>query len=485
MRALGLFFLLFVIAQVADASIADMFKDEQGRTKWQHVANFSGSVLILLLTITLSGLLYSQFKLRQRNRELRDIKKNLEKLVQRRTENLNQSNRLLQQSNQALEDEIAEHKGTSALLLSSQNYLQSILASMPSMLIGLNDKMEITHWNQTAESITGRDSASVAGKYLWDAYPTITLAPDQVKQVLNSREPLAIKHSQRGQYYFDITVYPLGNEQSGVVVVVENVTQRSLAENMLIQRDKMASMGELAATMAHDINIPLQGISEDVKSVAEQISALEGVPEDAHALLQDAIDRCDQTSSVVNNLLEFSDSQVSDTAHEKSPASIVQIIDHSVELANAMLSEPSGLRFRDIALQKSYMESPPNIHCYIAELQQVFLSLFRHACNAMARKDETGGNYSPEMTIEISEAYDALWVKVQHNGIGLSPEEQQDIFEPIVQHTTPTNPKPLVAENRLSFSYFIITEHHDGEIAVTSDPELGSTFHIQFHLNSA
>ncbi len=461
---------LLLFSEYVDASIISYFKDEEGQTKWQYVANFSGSVLIVLLSLTMLSLLISRYKLGQRNRELRDIKSDLEATVVKRTENLNKSNRLLQ-------SEVEEHKATEALLKSSETYLSSILASMPSMLIGLNDALQITHWNKTAESITGLNGEAVLGSDLWDVYPTITVSPDQVKKVLLSRQPETIKHSQRGQYYFDITVYPLAGDQEGVVVVVENVTQRSLAENMLIQRDKMASMGELAATMAYDINSPLQGILKDVDVVLKEAKLEESISNHSLSLLDDALERGKQASSVVQNLLEFSGSHGS----EKHPENISDVVDHCIELAHNVLSGPSGLKFRDIQIHKNYQSPISTLDCYVAELQQVFLSILRHACQSMALR-KTKEEFNPELQVQVSEADGSLWVKFTHNGVPLTSDEQQEIFEPFVQQTTPVNPKPLVPENRLSFSYFVVTEHHDGELAVTSNQNNGTSFHIQFYL---
>ncbi len=452
---------LFLVSDYVDASIADIFKDEQGRTKWQHVANFSGSVLIVLLTITLLGLLVSRIKLSARNKELREIKKDLEGTVRRRTEKLDRANRLL-------ESEVEEHKST-------QSYLQSILASMPSMLIGLNENSEITHWNRTAESITGFTDSQVLGKRLWDAYPSVTVDPQQVDKVFETREPEIIKHGQRGQYYFDITIYPLNGPRPGVVLIIENVTQRSLAENMLIQRDKMASMGELAATMAYDINAPLRGILADVGQVADEI-AEKNILLDHQDLITDAIERGKQASAVINNLLAFSGAQRA----EKKAADVVAILDHAIELAGDVLSGAGQVKFRDISLETQYQPELPKIDCYEAELQQVFLSLFRQAWQSFG--DLEDASYAL-IRVSAREELDQLWVTIEHNGRCLTPEEQQEIFEPFVQHTTPVNPKPTEVNNRLSFSYFIVTEHHGGEMAVTSNVDSGSAFHMQFHLD--
>ena len=75
--------------------------------------------------------------------------------------------------------------------------------------------------------------------------------------------------------------------------------------------------------------------------------------------------------------------------------------------------------------------------------------------------------------------YDSLWIKVQHNGKSLSGEEQQTIFEPFFQGELTEEDR---IENRLSFSYFIITEDHGGRMSVTSNVEIGTTFHIQLEL---
>lgn len=452
---------LLLISDYVDASILDVFKDEQGRTKWQHVANFSGSVLIVLLSLSLLGLAVSRLKLSARNSELREIKKNLESTVRKRTENLNRSNRLL-------ESEVAEHKET-------QSYLQSILASMPSMLIGLNEDAEITHWNRTAESITGLAAHQVLGNNLWEAYPSVTVDQRQFAKVLDSGEPEIIKHGQRGQYYFDITIYPIDAPQRGVVLVIENVTQRSLAENMLIQRDKMASMGELAATMAYDINAPLQGILEDVTKVSSELIEKK-IDLESYALMDDALARGKQAVAVINNLLAFSNSQGSD----KRAADLRIILDHCLDLAEDVLSGAGEVKFRDIEIEKSYPEELAQLECYEAELQQVFLSLLRHAWHAFV--GHSMESVQPKISISLREEFDQLWVSIEHNGKGLSAEEQQDIFEPFVQFTSPVQPKPEQISNRLSFSYFIVSEHHDGEMAVTSSLEGGCAFHIQFQL---
>ena len=475
--------LLVAFSPAAFADIFYMFRFEDGRTNWQYVANTSGTLLIIALTIVVSRLYLTRRQVKKYNRELEDIRADLEERVKERTATLDQANQQLQKSNEALEGEITQHLATTKRLARSESYITDILRSMPLMLVGLDKENNITQWNHRAEEISGIKAADAIGHNLWQTYPTITVQQGQVAQARNNNRTVALKHCQRGQYHFDITIYPLGDQsETGVVILIDDVTQQILAENMLIQRDKMSSMGEMAATMAHDINNPLRTILDDLAQVRDRLDNSQAATE--IELLRDATLRAQQVASVVNNLLEFSNARDGDLR----PADICTVLDHSIELAGDVLSSPSGLHFRDISIQRQYADDLPQVPCYAAELQQVFLSLFRHACHALGKVEKP--DFTPQIAVEVSEAYDNLWIKIQHNGIGLNSQEQQLIFEPFFNSDPvfsdkgaekPADEQPD-ASNRLSFSHFIIAEQHRGEMAVTSSPDAGSTFHIQLRV---
>ena len=209
---------LFAFAPLLYSSLAtaDIFwfvRNTDGSTNWQYVANFSSGILIIVVSITALRLFFSRRQVRRYNNELEEIRTQLELRVKERTANL--------------EAEIVEHRATMARLRSSEAYITSILRSMPLMLIGLNNENKITQWNHRAEEISGMPSDSVVGQDLWDAYPNISLTPAQIQQALDDNETLTIKYSQRGQYHFDITIYPLQEQsETGVVILLDDVTQR-------------------------------------------------------------------------------------------------------------------------------------------------------------------------------------------------------------------------------------------------------------------
>ena len=481
-----LFIIIFMQSQplFAEIRLRMEFTRPDGSTNWQHIANWSGGTLILLLTIAVITLFITRRKLRKSNQELHEIRSQLELRVQERTATLDESNRLLKESNKLLENEIAMHVSTASRLRASESYIKNILESMPLMLVGVNADGEVTQWNNRAEDITGIKAESVLGKNLWEAYPAITVSPDQVNDAIENNEAITIKHTQRGQYCFDITIYPLQDHvEPGVVILIDDVTKKMLAENMLIQNDKISSMGELASSMAHDINTPLQSILFDLRTFqhmladsSQQISEISGsgMPEKLPSLLSDAYEKGEKVASIVQNLQEFARGR----GDRIQRANMVDVMEHTLELAGDVLSAPSGLKFIDIEIERNYEKDLPMIPCYVTELQQALLSLFRHAYDALGRVDDP--SHKPTIKIQMNVSYDSFWIRIQHNGVGLTNEELTYLFEPFGRKDTPE--AGFDAGKRLSFAYFIITEQHQGQLAVTSDINVGTTFHIQMLL---
>jgi PAS domain S-box-containing protein len=457
MIRLSILLLVIVASLPAWAGMLDVFRLEDGHTNWQYLANTGGTLLILALSYTLLRLFLSNRRAGRYNRELEAVRSQLEQRVKERTATLDESNERLRKS---------------------EAYINSILSSMPLMLIGLDHECAITQWNWRAEEVSGLTAADVLGRKLWHAYPSLPVSPGQIERANSENRTLTIKQSQRAQFHFDITIYPLSEQaDSGTVILVDDVTQRVNAENMLIQRDKMSSMGELAGTLAQDISTPVKAMLMDIREVQSRIAGLEfGADGDPAPVLDDALMRGEQVSAVISNLLDIA----SANADEMKLADVTQIIDHSVELAESVLSAPSGLQFSDIEIDRQYENGLPLIPCRATELQQVFLSLFRHCVNALAQEGQAARQ--PKISIEVNQFYDALWLKVQHNGRGLSLLEQQVLFEPYFAESNSKDLEEYNAGWRLSYAYFIITEQHGGQLAVTSDLDIGTTFHIQLVL---
>ncbi|MDX1453262.1 MAG: PAS domain S-box protein [Oleiphilaceae bacterium] len=469
-----LLLLLSLYSQLANAGLLSVFKYEDGRTNWQYIANGGGGFLILLLTITAITLLISRRKLRQSNKELTQIRAELEQRVEERTATLNDANLRLQA-------EIEKHKQTTEQLRASESYIKNVLESMPLTLIGLDKNGTITQWNKQAQQTSGIAPEHALGKNLWKTFHSIYVSAERVQEAISTNKPINYRHNDRGRGHYEVIVYPLsGPTNTEVVILIDDVTKQVESENQLIQRDKMSSMGELASAMAHDINIPLNAIIKDITHIQHHLkNALqpgEVLQEEAiqpiNTLLIESIEKGQQAAGIIDNLIAFS--RLHNTA--KQPALMTELMDHTLELASEMLAPPEGMQFKNIRIVKDYQQALQPLPCLAAELQQVFLSTLRHAFYAMKKVEQD--DYEPTIKIQIMECYDYLWVRIQHNGRGLTVQEQLSIFEPFFG--TETRQEQYDASKRLSFPYFIVTEHHEGQMAVTSDVDVGTTFHMQF-----
>ena len=107
--------------------------------------------------------------------------------------------------------------------------------------------------------------------------------------------------------------------------------------------------------------------------------------------------------------------------------------------------------------------------------------MFRHCTHALGEVSRF--DHSPLITLEANKFYDALWLKIQHNGRGISLDEQQVLFDPFFVDSSNIGTQEYDAGRRLSYPYFIVTEQHHGQMAVTSDIDIGTTFHIQLSLD--
>jgi len=346
------------------------------------------------------------------------------------------------------------------------------------MLIGINDQLQVTQWNNTAEEITGRPFADVTGKNLWAAYPAITLTDEQVNSVLTTGRTLRLQHTQRGQYSFDITLYRLrDSDDTGIVILISDITKQVNAENKVAERDKLSALGELASAMAYDISLPINTIFQHVSDAREKIEATDLGPVQT-VLLQEVetVRQSAQQATVISqSLLDLARSP----SNKKQVADIPALMEQSIALTTDLFTNTDGLAFKDIVIKRSYAEELPPMSCFPAELEQAFTRVLRSAFYALKGQDRD--EHSPaRIHIEIGQFFDSIWIKIAHKGQLLSASEQVDIFEPFFVTSSDTGAYPV--EHRLSYPYFIITEHHRGHMSVTSDEQFGTCFNIQLSL---
>jgi two-component system NtrC family sensor kinase len=231
-------------------------------------------------------------------------------------------------------------------------------------------------------------------------------------------------------------------------------TLRSTQEG-LIQAEKLTSLGQLAASVAHEINNPLAGVLVYTQLLAKKLNSDNFSKEGATEYLSKMEAELTRSSRLIRNLLDF--------ARQSPPrfweVDINEVVNRSFELAahSAQLQHVEVLKELDPAL--------PKISADFDQLQQVCTNLIMNAIQAMPK----GG----KLTIRTSADGTEVRVEVQDTGVGISPENMRKLFTPFF--TTKREVKGVGLG--LAVSYGIIQRHH-GRIEVKSKEGEGSTFTV-------
>ena len=155
--------------------------------------------------------------------------------------------------------------------------LTNIIDSMPSILIGINKDRQITHWNRETQKYTGKNAEEVLSKDLQAVFPELFKRVSHIEQKLCEQKlckySKTVWEEEKDLRYFDVTLYPLVDDgYKGAVIRLDDVTEQVQTEELLIQSEKMLSLGGLAAGMAHEINNPLAGIMQNAQVIQNRLS---------------------------------------------------------------------------------------------------------------------------------------------------------------------------------------------------------------------
>ncbi len=244
--------------------------------------------------------------------------------------------------------------------------------------------------------------------------------------------------------------------------VREKTTELQNAHHQVIQIEKMASLGKLAATVAHELNNPLEGILTYAKLIARRLRKVEKRPAEVNQAIED-IDLIQRETArcgnIVNNLLLFSKKQVSEYALvpvRQIVAKAEQIVQHHFQISNVLFE----------AILPS---DEPALLCDENQIQQALVALFVNAVEAMP----DGG----KLTVEVIQdpADGDLSILVKDSGTGIAPEDIPHIFEPF--YSTKKNGQGVGLG--LSVVYGIL-ERHGGRFSVESVVGKGTTFTMRF-----
>jgi len=352
--------------------------------------------------------------------------------------------------NSQLFDEVCEIK----------QYLENILENMGNGLIAVNSRGEITTFNLAAEEITGKTAAEVMGKNAAEVLaPELNQVLEQSLEKEMGVRDLEVELTFHGRNRFltcnSATVELPYTGEKGLIIIISDVTRIKELEREKSQVERLASLGEMAAGIAHEVKNPLVSI----KTFAELLPERYGDQEFRDNFSRMVIQEIERINKLIMELLNFSKS-AKGVYHELN---LVSLLDEVLDLLSPQLEA------QKIELLKGYQQDNYYVLADKDQLKQAFLNICLNGIQAMRE----GGYLKIDLTQNTS------WVKIEINdtGPGISSQEREKIFNPF--YTTKIDGIGI----GLSISHKIITEH-GGTVQLYSNSR-GTSFEVVLPVVSA
>jgi PAS domain S-box-containing protein len=331
-----------------------------------------------------------------------------------------------------------------------QRYSQDIIESSPAGIAVVDPSGQIVSANQAFARLTGTETEEASGRPLTELLPV-----DPLPKPGEGLHELHIRDRDGNERYLQLTVAPLagGDTDEERVVVVQDVTERIVMENALKEKERLASLGMLAAGVAHEVNTPITGIS----SYAQMLLADTSAEDPRRQILEKVEKQTFRAARIVNSLLEFA----RDRQREEAPVEVTSQLAECLELLKERIEE------NKIELEWEQPTEDILVLGNEGELQQVFSNLIVNATDAIGSE---GGRL--RVALEANDQW--VWASFEDSGPGIPTAELDKIFQPFYSTKLGTGGTGL----GLSIS-FNIARRHGGEIRVISHPGEGSSFIVE------
>ncbi|MBA3968298.1 MAG: PAS domain S-box protein, partial [Nitrospirales bacterium] len=365
--------------------------------------------------------------------------------------------------------DLTDQKTMEGALRKSHQLNKELLASIPSLLISVCVQGRVTQWNTTAENLFGLLATQVKGHSFqlsgiqWDwSSVNESIRQCQETQKIIHLDNLPYTHPSGKEGFLGITFTPIredgANRISGILILGTNITERKQLQAQLVLAQKMESIGQLAAGIAHEINTPTQFIGDNLRFLKDSFEAIQKVldvygqvvqtmPHDAvdpellqvlhlmeatlaeadlayvtkeiPAAIQQSLDGAERVSTIVRAMKVFSHPGTT----EKKPIDLNQTIESTVTVARHEWKYVA-----DVALHLD--PTLPPIPCLPGEFNQVILNLLVNAAHAI--EDVVGKAEGGKGTITISTRMQQDWVEIRiaDTGTGIPENARHKIFDP-------------------------------------------------------
>ena len=371
--------------------------------------------------------------------------------------------------------DITHRKELEQKLIISEKKYSSIFSNIPNPVFVLDlDSLEILDCNASVETVYACSKDDMTCRSFLDMFSEEDRDYYAIKLRTSTFLGQAKHKTKDGRtLYVNIRVSPSEyNGQKVLLVTTSDITKRLETEQQLLQASKMATLGEMATGVAHELNQPLAVMESASSFLMRKLNKKEDIEEE-HLLImaQKISSNVDRATRIINHLREFGRKE--DAGLEK-----IQVND-LLRRANELLSQQ--LKVRGIEVVWQLAEKLPLIMTDPGRLEQVFVNLLLNARDAIEDKLSTKGikKGSEKIILTTSSDGDKITIEVSDTGTGIPKDQLEKIFEPFF--TTKSVGKGTGLG--LSISYGIIKDC-GGNIHVRSKKGEGARFIIEFPISN-
>jgi PAS domain S-box-containing protein len=356
--------------------------------------------------------------------------------------------------------EAAVHERTIELIKSNA-YAKSIISTIPSALIVVNERYEIFTANGKFFSLFRLPVGNIIGQSFCKVIDCALNNKDlceikkHIQRILAKKETFFTTENflcQRAgtRLNLSIRIATLENSEGRVLVVFDDITQKKYFENQILQTERLAATGRLAASIAHEINNPLQGIITHLEIIREQLpQALKD--DESYTIIRDNVIRI---KNIVRQLLDiYRGSEI-----EKSTININDLILKIVSLVQ------SQIRLKHAELQLHLAENISTLLGWPQQIHQVLLNIVLNGLDAIPQ--------AGQLKITTFQRDSDLIIKIRDNGPGISPDNLNMIFDPFFS---------TKKETGVGLGLFVcqgLVKNHNGTLVVNTEYSKGAEFII-------
>lgn len=328
-----------------------------------------------------------------------------------------------------------------------------------------DDKLQVLRTNRSFSEEAGLPINRILGK---QALPALFGPETKVLEQRLLESPQGkievVKSKGTEEKYFEVSLHSIGSieeDESVFMILFKDITEQRRMETQLLETSKMAELGIIGSSIAHELNNPIAGMTSFLQLILMDLRPEDPVWEDVKEM-ETAAKRC---KDIIENLLGFARKQES----EEASVDLHEVLQQAVSISELQT------RAKGLTVELPKKVNPILIKGNFNQLTQAFQNLLKNALEACLEKSESEPRFKAKIECKIVENDQEISVLISDNGPGIPKEIQSKIFNPLFT----TKASGLAPGLGLTVAFKIITEHK-AKLEIASRLGRGTTARISF-----